>query len=323
MIRGGGSQRAWNGILYQQGLSGKNVGATALSINVATVPPGAIAYAHIHDGFEVMLFIVQGKVKHTYGEGLSREVINEAGDFIYIKPGVPHEVFNIGDEPLIAFVARSAADEWDKIVNYPSQYRPQDALRGSTPSEEAVREFVIAGHGNLERVQQLLAEQPALLTMAYEWRSDDRETALQAAAHVGSRPVAEYLLANGAPLDICAAAMLGRTEAVEQFLHTDPDLIRAVGAHRIPLLTHAALSGRVELVSLLVQRGATEGMSSALSNAVSRGHVDLTRWLLENGHPDLTWKNFQGKTALDIATERGNHELVELLRGVAANESVV
>lgn len=49
------------------------------------------------------------------------------GDFIYIKPGVPHEVFNIGDEPLIAFVARSTADEWDKIVDYPSRYRPIEA----------------------------------------------------------------------------------------------------------------------------------------------------------------------------------------------------
>jgi len=124
VIRGGGDNRGWNGIEYQQGLSGKNVGAKHLSINVATVPPGAIAYAHIHDGFEVMLYIVRGKVKHTFGQGLKEEVINQAGDFIYIKPGVPHEVFNIGDEPLIAFVARSTADEWDKIINYPSQYRP-------------------------------------------------------------------------------------------------------------------------------------------------------------------------------------------------------
>jgi len=125
VIRGGGA-RGWNGILYKQGMSGKNVGSEALSINIATVPPGAIAYAHIHDGFEVMLYIVQGKVRHDYGENLSKSVVNEAGDFIYIKPGVPHEVYNIGDEPLVAFVARSAADEWDKIINYPSQYRPKE-----------------------------------------------------------------------------------------------------------------------------------------------------------------------------------------------------
>jgi uncharacterized RmlC-like cupin family protein len=124
VIRGGGGRRGWNGIQYLQGMSARNVGATNLSINVATVPPGAVAFAHIHDGFEVMLFIVQGRVKHTYGDGLKKSVINEAGDFIYIKPGVPHEVFNIGEEPLIAFVARSAADEWDRIVDYPSTFRP-------------------------------------------------------------------------------------------------------------------------------------------------------------------------------------------------------
>ena len=124
VLRGGGSQREWNNIKYQQGLSAKNVGANSLSINVATVPPGGIAYAHIHDGFEVMLFIVQGRVRHTYGDGLKKSVENTAGDFIYIQPGIPHEVFNIGDEPLVAFVARSAADEWDRIVPYPSEHRP-------------------------------------------------------------------------------------------------------------------------------------------------------------------------------------------------------
>lgn len=126
IIRGGGKERGWNGIRYQQGMSAKNVGTQGISVNVATVPPGAIAYAHIHEGFEVILYIAQGRVKHTFGEGLKHSVINEAGDFIYIKPGVPHEVFNIGDEPLVAFVARSTADEWDKIINYPSEYRPPE-----------------------------------------------------------------------------------------------------------------------------------------------------------------------------------------------------
>jgi uncharacterized RmlC-like cupin family protein len=127
VLRGGTEhKRGWNGIQYQQGISGRNVGAKNLSINVATVPPGAIAYAHIHDGFEVMLYIVQGKVRHDFGPDLQYSVINEAGDFIYIEPGCPHEVFNIGDGPLIAFVARSTADEWDKIVNYPSKNRPVD-----------------------------------------------------------------------------------------------------------------------------------------------------------------------------------------------------
>ena len=85
-----------------------------------------MAYAHIHDGFELMLYILEGRVRHEFGPGLRKTLDNAAGDFIYIKPGVPHEVFNIGDEDLVAFVARSAADEWDKIVNYPSAFRPNE-----------------------------------------------------------------------------------------------------------------------------------------------------------------------------------------------------
>lgn len=121
VIRGGGKARGWNGIHYKQGMSGHNVGSQNLSINVATVPPGAVAYAHIHDGFEVMLYIVEGRVRHDYGPNLQYSIENEAGDFIYIQPDVPHEVYNIGDVPVVAFVARSAADEWDKIVSYPSK----------------------------------------------------------------------------------------------------------------------------------------------------------------------------------------------------------
>ena len=119
VIRGGGGNREWNGIRYRTGMSSKNVGATALSMNLATIPPGGVAGAHIHVGFEVMLYILAGRVRHEYGTGLSRVVDNEAGDFIYIEPGVPHEVLNLSDtEPVIAVVARSDASEWEHIVPY-------------------------------------------------------------------------------------------------------------------------------------------------------------------------------------------------------------
>ena len=119
VIRRGENCRDWNGIHYQVGLSGKNVGATQLSMNVATIPPGGVARAHIHVGFEVMLYILEGRVRHEYGDGLKQVVENAAGDFIFIAPGVPHEVFNLSDtEPVVAVVARSSADEWDNIVPY-------------------------------------------------------------------------------------------------------------------------------------------------------------------------------------------------------------
>ena len=124
-MRGAGVSREWNGIRYKLGLSGKNVGATRLSMNVAVVPPGAVAYAHIHVDFEVMLYILEGRVRHEYGPDLTYTVDHQAGDFIFIEPGIPHEVLNLSDtEPVVAVVARSSAAEWDDIVDYPSRRRP-------------------------------------------------------------------------------------------------------------------------------------------------------------------------------------------------------
>lgn len=119
VIRGGGNVRDWNGIHYKLGMSAKNVASKSLSMNVATIPPGGVARAHVHVGFEVMLYILQGRVRHEYGEGLRQVVENEAGDFIFIEPGIPHEVFNASEtEPVVAVVARSDASEWENIVGY-------------------------------------------------------------------------------------------------------------------------------------------------------------------------------------------------------------
>ena len=119
VIRGSDNVRGWNGIRYKVGMSAKNVGSTKLSMNVATIPPGGVAKAHIHVGFELMLYILQGNVRHEFGDGLKKTVENNAGDFIYIEAGVPHEVFNMSDsEPVVAVVARSDASEWENIEPY-------------------------------------------------------------------------------------------------------------------------------------------------------------------------------------------------------------
>ena len=124
-VRNPETHRSWNGIRYKTGMSAKNVGSGKLSMNIAIVPPGAVAFAHIHVDFEVMLFILEGSVRHEYGENLEQSVDNSAGDFIFIQPGVPHEVINLSDtERVIAVVARSDATEWENIVDYPSERRP-------------------------------------------------------------------------------------------------------------------------------------------------------------------------------------------------------
>ncbi len=125
VIRRHDNCRDWNGIRYRAGMSARNVGARSLSMNVATIPPGGVAYAHIHVDFELMLYIMKGRVRHEYGPGLKHTVENEAGDFIFIEPNIPHEVFNLSDtEPVVAVVARSRADEWEKIIPYDRDRAP-------------------------------------------------------------------------------------------------------------------------------------------------------------------------------------------------------
>ncbi len=184
----------------------------------------------------------------------------------------------------------------------------------NTLTNEQIRDFVIAGHGNLPRIREMLMENPELLNATYQWSEDDAETALQAAAQAGSTPVAEYLLAHGAPMDICTAAMLGRQEVVEEMLANDPGLIHARGAHGISLMAHAAWSNNVALASLLFKRGATQGMSHALGNAVMKGNVRMARWIIENGNPDFGWRNYEGKSLLDIASQTRDKDMIKLLR---------
>ena len=132
VLRGSGITRGWNGIRYKTGLSAKNTSAAHLSMNVATIPPGGVAFAHIHVEFEVMLYILAGAVRHEYGPSLEHTVDNVAGDFIFIEPGVPHEVCNLSaTEPVLAVVARSDASEWEHIVDFPSRRRPPATAVGT------------------------------------------------------------------------------------------------------------------------------------------------------------------------------------------------
>lgn len=108
---------------------------------------------------------------------------------------------------------------------------------------DLVQAFVGNAHGNLETVQELLEQQPGLLNAAWDWGGGDWETALGAAAHMGRRDIATYLLERGARLDIFAAAMLGEIEIVQAIVTAFPGMVTACGPHGIPLIEHARAGG--------------------------------------------------------------------------------
>jgi len=95
-----------------------------------------------------------------------------------------------------------------------------------TATKKAAKEFVEAAHGDLAKVKQLLEANPQLLNVP-----NGRETALGAACQMRRKDIIEYLLSQGAAMDIYAACVLGQTDTVTSFLDADPALIEAKAGH--------------------------------------------------------------------------------------------
>ena len=107
-----------------------------------------------------------------------------------------------------------------------------------------VQDFVIYAHSDLPMVRKLLEKEPALLNAAMDWGAGDWETGLGGASHMGRRDIAEFMLAQGARIDIFCAAMLGQLEAVRTFLTSQPKLIDAKGPHGFTLHFHAQVGAK-------------------------------------------------------------------------------
>jgi hypothetical protein len=116
-----------------------------------------------------------------------------------------------------------------------------------------VEAFVGNAHGDLGQVERLLEQEPALVNAAWDWGGGDWETGLGAAAHMGEREIALFLLERGARLDLFAAAMLGWVDVVRAALAARPELRDVHGPHGIPLIAHARKGGDAarEVVELL------------------------------------------------------------------------
>jgi uncharacterized RmlC-like cupin family protein len=104
---------------YFTGLSGQTVGATGLAMHLVVIPPGGAARPHVHVGYETGIYVLQGRVETRYGMRLEQTVVSEAGDFLFIPPGVPHEARNLSQtEAARAVVARNDANEREKVAPY-------------------------------------------------------------------------------------------------------------------------------------------------------------------------------------------------------------
>jgi hypothetical protein len=110
--------------------------------------------------------------------------------------------------------------------------------------QKLVAEVVGVSHFNEPRVKELVKAYPELVNAWWDWGFGDWESPLGAAAHVGHRGIAEFLLSHGARIDIFAAAMMGFTSVVKAFVSSQPGVQRTFGPHGITLLAHAKAGGK-------------------------------------------------------------------------------
>jgi len=100
-----------------EGISTATAGSKHLCMHLVVIPPGGKAIAHYHDGYETTIYIIQGRAETKYGANLEHSTINEAGDFLFIPPNLPHQPVNLSDtEEVIAVVARNDPNEQESVV---------------------------------------------------------------------------------------------------------------------------------------------------------------------------------------------------------------
>jgi hypothetical protein len=200
---------------------------------------------------------------------------------------------------------------------------PGEVVRKRGPQElGVVYAFVGAGHGNLAKVKELVAQDPHLVYASRDWGGGDWETALGGAAHTGHREIAQYLLSAGARIDSFCAAMLGEREVLIALLRANPSVASIKGPHGYTLLYHAAISGDVAIAEALkpMLPANAPDYNQALSAAARDGHLEMTKWLLDNGVTDPNVPDGFNKTALMFAVEKRFPEIESVLRSHGAHD---
>jgi len=187
---------------------------------------------------------------------------------------------------------------WSIEQKYKMLKEQEDALKSrlnQTSSTAAkVKELLTTSDEDEEirKIKEMIQNSPDLINVAV---SSDEGTPLQQACTIGHLKVAEFLLANGADVNV-------RTEKVS------------------PPLICAAVHGHKALVDLLLSKGAdietkstdTYNKQTALMCAAFRGFKTLTQTLLAHG-ADINATDSTGRTSLHRAVENGYFEIAELL----------
>jgi ankyrin repeat protein len=207
---------------------------------------------------------------------------------------------------------------------------------------------IAAGH--VDKVRDALLADPALVN----GKNESGIPAVLFSLYSGRNEITKLLIDRGARLDLFEAAATGTQDRVEQLLHKDPEAINSYSPDGWTPLHLAVFFGRVNIVHFLLSKGANidapsrndqivTPLHSALANphnssvgellieaganlnvtqsegytplhyAAANGLDQVIHSLLAHG-VDTSIKNHQGKTAYELAVERGKTSTATLLK---------
>jgi uncharacterized RmlC-like cupin family protein len=107
-------------LFYNVGVSAESVGARGIHMQIVTIPPGARAKAHKHEGHETAIYALRGESHVWHGEQLEHHSVVRPGDFFYIPANVPHLPYNPSDtEEVVALIARTDPKEQESVILLP------------------------------------------------------------------------------------------------------------------------------------------------------------------------------------------------------------
>ena len=183
---------------------------------------------------------------------------------------------------------------------------PPPAPRFPAHDDESVREIVGVSHNNLARVKELVTARPALARASWDWGYGDWETPIDAASHVGNRPIAEFLIANGARPTIFTAIMMGQIAIVKALVEATPGLQRMRGPHGLTMVSHAKAggAGAAEVLKYLESLGdadprypdvaLTEAEQTAITAEYAFGPAPTDRFKIARGPRGFTIQRGEG-----------------------------
>jgi uncharacterized protein len=171
-------------------------------------------------------------------------------------------------------------------------YRGQRDLAELIAGKKKLDIFEAAGLGRIDRLRACIDDSPT--GSSIDSASRDGFTALHFACFFGQPETARLLLEHGAAVDVVAA-----------------------NATRVMPLHSAASARNLEAARLLVERGAPvngrqQGGWVPIHAAAQNGDLGMVELLLGHG-ADPTLANDAGKTAADVAREKGHEEIAALL----------